>query len=40
VAAGGPLAGVLPEQAGALARAPFLAAARAGLSARLGGEWS
>ena len=40
VAAGGPLAGVLPEQAGTLARAPFLAAARAGLSVRLGGEWS
>jgi dethiobiotin synthase len=40
VAAGGPLAGILPERAGELARAPFLAAARAGLSARLGGEWS
>jgi dethiobiotin synthetase len=40
VAAGSPLAGILPERAGALARAPFLAAARAGLSARLGGAWS
>ncbi|MGH3171659.1 MAG: dethiobiotin synthase [Trebonia sp.] len=40
VAAGGPLAGVLPEGAGSLGRAQFLAAARAGLSARLGGELS
>jgi dethiobiotin synthase len=38
VAAGGALAGILPEHAGALTRAPFLAAARAGLSARLGGQ--
>jgi dethiobiotin synthetase len=38
VVAGGPLAGALPEQAGLLDRAEFLAAARAGLSARLGGN--
>jgi dethiobiotin synthetase len=38
VIAGEPLAGVLPEGAGALDRAAFLAAARAGLSPRLGGE--
>jgi dethiobiotin synthetase len=38
VVAGGPLAGILPERAGKLARAAFLAAARTGLSARLGGQ--
>jgi dethiobiotin synthetase len=37
VIAGGPLAGVLPEGAGALYRAGFLAAATAGLAPRLGG---
>jgi dethiobiotin synthase len=38
VVAGGPLAGVLPEGAGLLGRPAFLAAARAGLSAHLGGD--
>jgi len=38
VIVGEPLAGVLPEGAGALDRTAFLAAARAGLSSRLGGE--
>ena len=35
--AGGPLAGVLPEGAGGLGRAGFLAAAMAGLTECLGG---
>ena len=35
--AGGPLAGVMPEGAGGLGRAEFLAAARAGLAECLGG---
>jgi dethiobiotin synthetase len=35
---GGPLAGLLPEGSGNLARPDFLAAARAGLASRLGGE--
>jgi dethiobiotin synthase len=38
-AAGGPLAGLLPENAGALGREEFLAAARAGLSPALGGAF-
>jgi len=38
VVAGGPLAGVLEEGAGVLDRAAFLAAARAGLAAPLGGS--
>jgi dethiobiotin synthase len=38
VVAGGPLAGLLKEGAGGLDRAAFLAAARAGLAARLGGS--
>ncbi|HTU06731.1 MAG TPA: dethiobiotin synthase [Trebonia sp.] len=38
VVAGGPLAGVLGEGAGALDRAAFLAAARAGLARHLGGS--
>lgn len=38
VIAGEPLAGVLPEGAGALDQPAFLAAARAGLSQRLGGD--
>jgi dethiobiotin synthase len=38
-AAGGPLAGLLPENAGALGREDFLAAARAGLSPALGGTF-
>jgi dethiobiotin synthetase len=38
VIAGEPLAGLLPEGAGELDRTAFLAAARAGLSPRLGGE--
>jgi dethiobiotin synthase len=37
VIAGGPLAGVLPEGAGALDREEFLAAAMGGLATRLGG---
>lgn len=37
VIAGAPLAGVMPEGAGTLDRAAFLAAARAGLGTRLGG---
>ena len=37
VVAGGPLAGALPENAGSLGRAAFLAAARSGLSPLLGG---
>jgi dethiobiotin synthetase len=37
VIAGGPLAGVLPEGAGALDREEFLAAATGGLATRLGG---
>jgi dethiobiotin synthetase len=37
VAAGGPLAGLLPEGAGALDRRAFLAVATAGLTASLGG---
>jgi dethiobiotin synthase len=36
--AGGPLAGVMPEGAGGLDRAAFLAAATAGLAGRLGGS--
>jgi dethiobiotin synthetase len=40
VAAGGPLAGVLPEGAGLLDRRAFLAAARTGLSPSLGGRLS
>jgi dethiobiotin synthetase len=40
VAAGGPLAGVLPEGAGRLSRPAFLAAARAGLAPSLGGNRS
>jgi dethiobiotin synthetase len=38
VVAEGPLAGVLPEGAGLLGRPEFLAAARAGLAAHLGGD--
>jgi dethiobiotin synthetase len=38
VAAGGPLAGVLPEGIGGLGRADFLAVAREGLGPRLGGR--
>jgi dethiobiotin synthase len=37
---GGPLAGVLPENAGRLDRAAFLATAWAGLAPCLGGTWS
>ncbi|MGH3216832.1 MAG: AAA family ATPase [Trebonia sp.] len=36
--AGGPLAGVMPEDAGGLDRAGFLTTARAGLTPRLGGD--
>jgi len=36
---GGPLAGALPEDSGALSRAEFLAVARAGLAPRLGGTY-
>src|SRR5262249_39721338 len=38
VAAGVPLAGILPEGAGALARAGFLRVARDGLTPSLGGQ--
>jgi dethiobiotin synthetase len=37
---GEPLAGLLPEGAGQLGRTAFIAAARDGLAARLGGTWS
>jgi dethiobiotin synthase len=37
---GEPLAGLLPEGAGQLGRTAFIAAARGGLAARLGGTWS
>lgn len=38
VVSGGPLAGAVPEGASCLGRAAFLAVARAGLAARLGGQ--